>query len=119
MKPEHIVAVLLENEPYGPPAPDSFTNAVGSTRHLRSLHQQQIALMVKLDTALQLERQLKKIGVKRDQVMRYVRADEKYPQNYRMGRPNRGTLPPDALVGMHLNDGREIVFDMAVFPEHA
>lgn len=116
-KAESLVSVLLESDVYGPPAPDSFLNAVGSTRHLRSLHQQQIATMVQLDTALQVERQLKKAGVTRDQVERYIRANEKYPKNYPAYGHKKGTLPPDALVAMRLKDGREIEFDMAAFPE--
>jgi hypothetical protein len=120
MKAEHIVTNLLENDVYGPPAPDNFTNAVGSTRQLRSLHRQAAAKMIQMDSALQIERQLRKAGVTRDQVSSYIRADQAYPKNYSgvLGVPmRRGTLPADAIVGMHLEDGREIMFDLAVIPE--
>jgi hypothetical protein len=117
MKAVHIVANLLENDVYGPPAPDNYLNAVGSTRDLRALHAQAAKKMIELDSALQIERQLKKHQVTRDQVSSYIRAHQKYPEKYTLGRMGRGTLPPDAIVGMNLEDGREIIFDIAVIPE--
>jgi hypothetical protein len=116
MRAEHIVTNLLENDIYGPPAPDNYLNAVGSTRDLRALHQQAAKKMIQLDTALQIERQLKKYGVTRDQVSSYIRADQKYPDNYRLGVGSKRNLPPGAIVGMNLEDGREIIFDMAAMP---
>lgn len=115
-----IVNSLLENEVYGPPAPDKFLNAIGSTRQLMDLQRRQAKTMIELDRSLQMERQLRKHGVTRDQVSHYLRADAVYPNKYlpSLGAiRRRGALPPDAIVGMKLNDGREIMFDMAVMPE--
>lgn len=118
MRAEQIVNDLLEADEYGPPAPDNFTNAMGSMHQLRDLERQKLALMVQMGPALGLERQLRKHGVTRDQVSSYIRAQDKYPAKYTALRhAPRGTLPPDAIVGMRTKDGQEIMFDLAVMPE--
>ncbi len=118
MTAEQIVNELLEADEYGPPAPDNFTNAMGSMSHLMSLERQKLATMQKLGPSLGLERQLRKHNVTRDQVTSYIRAQDKYPGTYNRYKPNpRGQLPPDAIVGIRLNDGREILFDLAIMPE--
>ena len=115
---EKIVDILLETE-YGPPAPDNFTGAQDSMKNLMSLERKKLATMQKLGPALGLERQLRKHGITREQVANYVRADQKYPNQYSRLRPApRGALPPDAIVGIKLRDGREIDFDLAIMPEH-
>lgn len=112
------MARLLENEPYGPPAPDKWTNALGSTREMRRLHRQAGDNLKKMDTAVQLERQRHIHGWEKGDVVQYVKAAQKYPRNYGFhNHSGRRTLPPDAIVGVKLKDGREIDFDMAVFPE--
>jgi hypothetical protein len=115
-----IVDILLENDQYGPPAPDNFTNALSSMGDLMALERKKLATMQKLGPATALERQLRKHGITRDHVSSYIRADQKYPQNYSRIRPGgaRGSLPPDAIVGLHTDDGREIIFDLAIMPEH-
>jgi hypothetical protein len=119
MTAEQIVDKLLEADEYGPPAPDNFTQAQGTMKELMGLERQKLATMQKLGPALGLERQLRKHGVTRDQVTSYIRAQDKYPGTYNRYKPNpRGQLPPDAIVGIRLNDQREIIFDMAIMPEH-
>lgn len=119
MSAEEIVNVLLEADEYGPPAPDNFTNAQDSMRNLMGLERQKLATMQKLGPALGLERQLRKHNVTREQVTSYIRAQDKYPGTYSRLRPApKGQLPPDAIVGIRLDDGREIIFDMAIMPEH-
>jgi hypothetical protein len=70
MKPESIVENLID-EPYGPPIPDKWQAAVGSLRHLRDLHRKADDNMRELDKALQFERQLKKLGLTKEQVAGY------------------------------------------------
>jgi hypothetical protein len=118
MTAEQIVDNLLEADEYGPPAPDNFTNAMGTAGHMRELTKQKAALMSELVPSLGLERQLRKAGVTRQQVLSFIRAQDKYPGKYAMLRqPPRGGLPPDAIVGMRLEDGTEIMFDLAVMPK--
>lgn len=117
MKAERIVANLLENDVYGPPAPDKFTDAMGTAKQLFDLERQKLDLMAKLGPSLGLERQLRKHGVTRDQVTSFIRAQDKYPGQYGRMIQRRGQLPADAVVGMRLDDGREIMFDLAVLPE--
>lgn len=118
MTAEQIVNKLLETEEYGPPAPDNFTHAMGTTRELMDLEKKKLSTMAQLGPALGIERQLRKHGVTRDQVSSFIRAQDKYPAKYPAYRPApRGALPPTAIVGMRTNDGREIMFDMAVMPQ--
>jgi hypothetical protein len=117
MRAEEIVNELLEADEYGPPAPDNFTDAMGSMSELMALEKQKMATMAELGPSLGIERQLRKHGVTRDQVSSFIRAQDKYPGRYTAMRPApRGALPPKAIVGMRLNDGREIMFDLAVLP---
>jgi hypothetical protein len=118
MTAEQLVEHLLEADEYGPPAPDNFTNAMGSMDNLLDLEQKKLATMKQLKPALGLERQLRKHGVTRDHVSSYIRAQDKYPGSYSRYRPNpRGQLPPDAIVGIRTDDNREIMFDLAVMPQ--
>jgi hypothetical protein len=45
MTAEQIVNKLLEADEYGPPAPDNFTNAMGTMHQLRDLEKQKLATM--------------------------------------------------------------------------
>lgn len=114
---EEIVDHLLENEPYGPPAPDKWTNALGSARNLRTLHRQAGETLKQIDQAIQMERQRKLHGWEKGDVVQYIRASDKFKGYSSFGATKRGSLPPDAIVGVKLKDGREITFDLAVFPE--
>jgi hypothetical protein len=115
---EQIVKHLLEDE-YGPPAPDNFTDALTSMSDLMALERKKLATMQQLGPATALERQLRKHQITRDHVSSFIRADQKYPEKYSRMRPGgaRGSLPPDAIVGLHTDDGREIIFDLAIMPE--
>lgn len=118
MTAEQIVNRLLESEPYGPPAPDNFTNAMSSAKDLIGLEQKKLQTMKELVPALGIERQLRKHGIARDQVGSYIRAQDKYPGQYSRLRPApRGALAPDAIVGLRTKDGQEIMFDLAVLPQ--
>lgn len=131
MTAEQIVNNLLEADEYGPPAPDNFTNAMGTMSHLRSLEKQKIELMGKMGPALGIERQLRKAQITRDQVARWLRADQVYPEKYpRIPKTElvpvpgmegeftrRRVNPPwpgDTLVGLETNDGQKIMFDLPV-----
>lgn len=119
MTAEQIVNHLLETD-YGPPAPDNFTNAMGTAQDLIGLEQKKLQTMKQLVPALGIERQLRKHGIARDQIASYIRAQDKYPGTYSRMRPApRGQLPPDAIVGIRTNDGQEIMFDLAVMPQQA
>jgi hypothetical protein len=59
MTAEKLVDHLLEADEYGPPAPDNFTNAMGTLSHLRELERQKAATMAKIGPALGIERQLR------------------------------------------------------------
>lgn len=117
MTAEQIVTHLLEADEYGPPAPDNFTGAMDTMAHLRELEKKKLATMAKIGPALGIERQLRKHGVTRDQVSSFIRADQKYRNRYGYTSLSRRGLPPDAIVGMRLDDGREIMFDLAVMPQ--
>lgn len=116
-----LVDHLLESDLHGPPAPDNFTNAMGTMQNLMSLERKKLDTMQQLGPALGIERQLRKHGITRDQVAGYIRADQEYPRNYSSLNPagRRGGLPADAIVGINLNDGRKIMFDLAVLPKQA
>lgn len=119
MKAEELVNHLLEADEYGPPAPDNFTQAQDSMRNLMGLERQKLATMQKLGPALGLERQLRKHNITREHVSSYIRAQDKYPGTYSRYKPApRGQLPPDAIVGIRTDDNQEIMFDMAIMPEH-
>jgi hypothetical protein len=123
MTAEQIVTELLEADEYGPPAPDNFTNAMGTAKELRDLTLKKAETLGRMGPSLGIERQLRQHGVTRDQVQSFIRARDKYPARYgvtssgQMFRPAlKGNLSPDAIVGMRLQDGREIMFDLAVLP---
>src|SRR3546814_13911479 len=83
---ERIVNRLLENDFQGPPAPDNFLNAVGSTRDLRDLDRKKDTVMRQMEVALQVERQLRKAGDTHDQVAHFIRAEEKRSEKHREGK---------------------------------
>jgi hypothetical protein len=130
MTAEKLVDHLLEAE-FGPPMPDNFMHAIGSMDDLMSLERQKLATMAKLKPSLGLERQLRKAGITREQVARFIRADQAYPEKYPRfpkiemvpvpgmdGEFRRRKVnppwPADTIVGMETNDGQKIMFDLPI-----
>lgn len=110
MKALYIVENMLDSDvPLGPPEPDHHQKAVGSLRSLRDLHVQASKKMIELDQAIQIERQLKKHGITKDQVRGYLRPQPDYRTI-----PRKGGIPPDAIIGLETVDGRTIKFDFPV-----
>jgi hypothetical protein len=131
MTAEQIVNELLEADEYGPPAPDNFLNAMGTAKHLRDLTLKKAETLGQLVPSLGIERQLRKHGLTRNQVARWIRAEQEYPQHYPRfpkfeqvpvpgmeGEFTRRKVnppwPANAIVGIETNDGQKILFDMPV-----
>lgn len=126
--PDILVGLILEDgELYGPPAPDKHLQALGTMRHIRMLKHKADRQMAKIEVALQLERQFKKLGITKADVGHYVRQCDTEIHSvgtfsaqvrdifgsYNAMKVRKPPYPEDTILGVELTGNRGFVkFDL-------